>query len=173
MSLHVRTENYSNYVNRKWHAKKAVTLLNSPDGDQFILHATSNLESARAGKINGTPRYPVGWFVTTRILDSDFLLRPEPNDSLSSVIPNGRIPFGNYSCGYVIVTDSAGNSFHRITNAAGLPSTFQLDLFGEVILFGISHPWFVISVLVGSVIIVVITIRKFLKRVWKSKDKSY
>jgi hypothetical protein len=91
------------------------------------------------GRVSGTPTYPPGWWIKTDLLQEDLVLTPDSDDLSAPVRPNGRVPFGQYSCGYVIVTDSAGNSFHRFHDASGLPESFKRDLFGEMLLFAVSH----------------------------------
>jgi hypothetical protein len=164
VSLTTNSPPSSSSFHRKWHANKTVSILSSPLGDQFILHATPDLETASSGKISGSPTYPPGWTLKTEILQEEFLLTPEADDLSLPAIPNGRVPFGKFSCGYVIVMDSAGNSFHRFRNASGLPNSFQRDLLGELLLFAIFNPILSLSLLFGTLTVLLLFLRSLLKR---------
>jgi hypothetical protein len=159
-------------LSRKWQANKSVTILTSPLGDKFILHATPNLASATLGRISGAPIYPPGWWIRTQLLDEDLVLSPEMDDLSASALPNGRVPFGQYSCGYIIVTDSAGNSFHRYHNVSGLPESFRTDVFGEILLFGVFHQSISLFALLVIVLIILVALFTLLTKISTSRAKS-
>ena len=114
-----------------WRKGRVVTILTSPLGDEYILHATTEAENAKRGRISGKAVYPHNWVVSTRILEEDLQITPEPDDSSSFPFSiGGRSPFGEYPCGYALIQDSVGNAYHRIKNVSGAPEGINQLLFG-------------------------------------------
>lgn len=112
-----------------WNAGKTVTFLIDPEGTKYILHASPDKLTADAGLVNPhvTATYPDGWYLKTEILNEDLHLLPDRYNTPSKIYPKStaqpgmRAKFESISCGYAIVQDSAGNSFHRLTNEKGAP----------------------------------------------------
>jgi len=104
-----------------WKAGQTVMILEDPWKNKYVMHASSDRESAAAGVAFQHPALPEGWHRSTVVLEADISLDPVPADPLAGKAPAAGLtqPFGTYPCGYALVLDSAGSGHHRYETANG------------------------------------------------------
>lgn len=104
-----------------WKAGQAVMILEDPWKNKYVMHASSDRESAAAGVAFGNPALPEGWHRSTVVLETDIAIAPVPADPLAGQAPAAGFPqpFGTYPCGYAQVHDSAGTGHHRYETTNG------------------------------------------------------
>jgi len=125
-----------------WSAGKPLATITDPEGNAYLMHATTTREAADAGVAAGDSALPEGWVRGTVTFDEDFVLTPAPSGSeegTGEVDIGAREEFGDFACGYTLIQDSEGNAYHRYITTTG-DSNIKKDLL--LILNGQTFPEF-------------------------------
>jgi len=123
-----------------WAAGKPVATIVDPEGNGYLMHATTTREAAQAGVAAGNAALPEGWVRGTVTFDTKFVLTPSPEDSSAGEVKGGaRKEFGDYACGFTLIQDAEGNAYHRYITTTG-----DVNIKGELslILDGLTFPEF-------------------------------
>ena len=117
----VRYSEISNCQRIVWKNGTKVATIVDPDGNLYFMSSTKDSENAQNGMPVGNVTLPVGWVRSSLILNETMDLLPDPSNSTEGNKPTveENLAFGDYSCGYALIQDAAGNIYHRVKTTTG------------------------------------------------------